>query len=402
MKTTMAPPAPAARQDRRDGRSSFVPRGGLRLGKWFGIEIRLEGSWFIIFSLLIVSFAAHLASRHPSLAAGPRWTLAAATSLLFFGSILLHELAHSIVARRRGLDVQGITLMLFGGVSHLGSEPKRPKDDLAIAIVGPLTSAAIGAMFLGVAWLVSPVPIARSVASWLGGINLGLAVFNLLPGFPLDGGRVLKALIWTFTGDPAKALRLAIDAGRVVAYGLILSGIYLALGLRWTIDGIWIGFLGWYLLSGAESSRLQMTLGEVLRHHLVRDVLHPPEAVVRPDESLSEAIEAWVLQRGHRTILVCEGARLLGLVTLHEIKRVPKEDWGARTVGQVMISTDRLAIAVPEQNLLQAFQLMNQRRVSQLPVVCNGELIGLLGREDILRVLAIHTEINPLLSRNPS
>lgn len=405
MKTTVARPGPGIREraappDRDERR--LDRQSGLRVGTLFGIELRLEGSWFVVFALLIASFASHLAAVHPQLAVSARWLVAAAASLLFFGSILLHELAHSVVAQRRGLSVHGITLMLFGGVSHLASEPKRPKDDLAIALVGPLASALLGALFLGLAPLASPVPVARSVATWLGTINLALAAFNLLPGFPLDGGRVLKGLLWILTGDPAKAFRLAIEAGRFVAYGLILAGAFLVFQLGWTFDGLWLGFLGWYLLSGAQTSRQQLTLRGILQQHLVRDVLHPPEAVVRPDESLSDAVEAWVLRRGHRTILVSEGARLLGLLTLHEIKAVPQDEWSARTVGQVMIPAGLLEIAVPEQNLLQAFQRMNERRVNQLPVVCNGDLIGLLSREDVLRVMAIHSEIDPLLPGRPS
>jgi Zn-dependent protease/predicted transcriptional regulator len=408
MNTSTAPPdertadpsAPPRRPGPNPARSepSGIRPGGIRLGRWFGIEIRLEGSWFVILALLIVSFSGNLAVEHPTLSPDLRWIIAVGTSLLFFGSIVLHELAHSVMARRLGLQVHGITLMLFGGVSQLASEPKRPKDDLAIAIVGPLTSAAIGAAFLALAQFLSPIPLAKTIAGWLGTINLGLAVFNLLPGFPLDGGRVLKALIWAVTRDADRAYALAIAAGKVVAYGMILGGVIMAFGLNWTVDGLWIGFMGWYLLSGAQSSRLQRTLSEALRQHLVRDVLRPPEAVVRPDEALSDAVDAWVLRRGHRTLLVCEGTRLLGLVTMHQIKQVPQEDWDRRLVGQIMIPAALLAIAAPDQNLLQAFRNMEERQVSQLPVVLDGRLVGILGREDILRVLTIETEMNRHLS----
>jgi Zn-dependent protease/predicted transcriptional regulator len=376
----------------------FLHEGGLSLGSWFGIRVALEASWFVTFALLTVALAGYLAGEHPSLAAELRWTVALGTSALFFGSILLHELAHSLVARRLGLQVRGITLMLVGGVSHLGSEPKRPLDDLAIAAAGPLTSAAVGTLFLGIAQLLSPLPLAQSVASWLGIINLGLAAFNLLPGFPLDGGRALKALLWTSTGDPARAYRLAISAGKVVATALIFAGVLMAFGRNWTYDGLWIGFLGWYLLSGAQATRRQLSLSDALKQHQVRDVLRPPEAVVSWGESLAGVVDGWVLRRGQRTLLVCEGTRLLGMVTLHQIKQIPKDEWDRCVVGQIMIPTAELAVAVPEQNLFQAFGRMSERGVSQLPVVEGGRLIGLLGREDVLRVLAVGMEMDGLLS----
>jgi Zn-dependent protease/CBS domain-containing protein len=373
--------------------------GGLRLGTWFGIEIRLEASWFVIFALLTISFAGNLSIEHPALLPEIRWPLAVGTSILFFGSILLHELAHSLVARRRGLEVHGITLMLFGGVSHLASEPKRPKDDLAIAVVGPLTSAALGAFFLALAQLLSPLPLAKSVVSWLGFINLGLAAFNLLPGFPLDGGRVLKALIWSVTGSAERAYRLAIAAGKFVAYGMIFAGVFMAFGLHWSYDGLWIGFIGWYLLSGAQASRLQLTMADALRQHLVRDALRPADAIVRPDETLAAVVEAWVLNKGCRTLAVSEGGKFLGLVTLHQIKELPRSSWASRMVCQIMIPIDRLITIMPEQNLLQAFQRMSERQVSQVPVVSDGALIGMLSREDVLRVFAIHMELNALSSK---
>lgn len=405
MSRTASVPPPAApavpRADfpgsRERGAGPLFGEGAIRLGRWFGIEIRLEASWFLVFGLLVFSLYGTLGGQHPALAPNLRWAVALGTSLLFFGSVLLHELAHSVMARRQGIQVRGITLMLFGGVSHLAGEPKRPKDDLAIALVGPLASAAIGGAFLAVAAAVAPFPVARTVATWLGFINLALAAFNLLPGFPLDGGRVLKAVIWAVTGNARRAYHWAIAAGRVVAAAMIFAGVVLAVGLHWTADGLWIGFLGWYLLSGAQASRMQLTVAEILKQHQVRDVLRPPEAVVRWDDLLSDVVDAWIHQRGHRTLLVCEEARLLGLVTLQEIRKVPRNEWDRQMVGQIMIPAGRLAIAVPEQNLFQAFQLMNERGVSQMPVVCQGDLLGLLTREDVVRILAIHTELTPLL-----
>jgi Zn-dependent protease/CBS domain-containing protein len=394
---TAQPPEAEALQRRSpavsDRRSPPVRRG-LRLGSLFGIEIRLEFSWFFIFAFLILAFAANLAAAHPTLGPAVKWSVALGASLLFFSSILLHELAHSMVARSLGIPVHGITLLLFGGISHLANEPKRPREDLAIAIVGPLTSALLGAFFLAVARLLDPFAVARSVAFWLGVINLGLAGFNMIPGFPLDGGRVLRAVLWASTGDPAKAQRFAASAGRLVALGLIIAGLVLAIGWNRMIDGAWIGFMGWYLLSGSQANRLQLALTEVLKSHLVQDVVRPPEALVRAAEPMAELVEEWILRKGHRTMLVCEQTRLLGLVTLHEIQRIPREEWANRTAGQIMIPAERLVTAGPQETLLDAFRRMDERAVSQLPVVSEGALVGTVTREDLLRLLAVHAEIN--------
>lgn len=392
--TTRAAPDLEGRGSPRVSARRPVPgKGGIRLGRWLGIEIRLETSWFFIFAFLILSFAASLAAAHPDLAPVTRWAAAAGTSLVFFGSILLHEMAHSVVARRMGIPVHGITLLLFGGVSHLACEPRRPREDLAIAAVGPLTSAILGALFIAMSWVLGSYPVAKSVTLWLGIINLGLAAFNLLPGFPLDGGRILKALLWTATGDAGRAHRMAATAGQVLALGMILFGVVLAFEFHRTVDGLWIGFMGWYLYSGAQSNRLQHALSEVLKSHQVQDVVRPPEAFVRAGEPLGEVIEEWVLRKGHRTLLVCQNDRLLGLVTLHEIKRIPREDWGGRTVGQVMIPAEQLATVEPRETLLTAFQRMDEHGVSRLPVVAEGALVGTVGREDILRLLAVHAEL---------
>jgi len=383
------PPEPTGRGPSKPGSL----REGIRIGRWFGIEIRLELSWFIIFAFLTLSFAGKLSLEHPALAPALRWAVALGASLLFFGSILLHELSHSVVSLRSGVQVHGITLFFFGGVSHLASEPKRPKDELLIAIVGPLTSAALGAAFLGLAGLFSSIPLARSVASWLGTVNLGLAVFNLIPGFPLDGGRVLKALIWAATKDARKAQRLAITAGRFVSYGLILAGAILAFGLGLPQDGLWIGFMGWYLLSSAHSGRLQLDLAEVLGRLHVRDLMHSPEAVVRKEDRIESVVNDTILARGFGTLFVCDGSTLQGLVTLHEIKRVPRDSWGVLTIGEIMVPADRLLSIDPADSLLRALERMNQLSVGRLPVLEKGALAGIITREDVLRVLATHVEL---------
>lgn len=370
-----------------------LQRGGVSLGRWFGIEIRLEPSWFVIFALLTFSFSNMLAGAHPYLVPAIHWIVALLGSVLFFGSILTHELAHSLVAIRTGVPVHSITLHIFGGVSRLGSEAKSPWDEFRIAVVGPLTSAALGTLFLGIARATSPSSIANCIVSWLGYVNLGLAAFNLLPGFPLDGGRVLRSILWAVKGNPAKASQVAHRAGEMTAYGLILIGVALAFGLREFMNGLWLGFMGWFLLSAAQSSRIQTALRDVLGRLRVDDVMKAPPVPAFPETAMETLVNDRILKTGERAFLVCEGDRLLGLVTLHEIKRVPREEWELTPLRQVMVPLEDLTRVSPSDSLVQAFEKLDEQAVNQLPVLDHDRLVGMLNREDMLRLVSSHLEL---------
>lgn len=389
MKDTALPPAPPARLRPQPA----SPGAGVSLGRWFGIEIGLEPSWFIIFVLLTFSLSGMLAASHPDLAPPLHWTVALLGSVLFFGSILTHELAHSLVAIRSGVRVHSISLHIFGGVSRLGSEPKRPWDEFRIAIVGPVTSFVLGALFLGVAQVVPPTSIGNCVASWLGTVNLGLGVFNLLPGFPLDGGRVLRAIIWAAKGDPRKADAVAFMTGQAVAYGLILVGVTLAFGLRQFMSGLWLGFLGWFLLSAAQPSRMQSTLREILGRLRVSDVMRAPHSLMSPDTLVSTAVNEHVLKTGERTFYVSDEGRFLGWVTLQELKRVSQDDRGLLALRDILIPSERLARVSPSDALVQAFEKLDEEQVHQIPVIDGDSLVGVLSREDMLRLVSSHLEL---------
>jgi Zn-dependent protease/CBS domain-containing protein len=363
------------------------------LGRWFGIEIRLEPSWFVIFVLLTFSLSGMLAAAHPDLAPSVHWTVALLGSVFFFGSILTHEMAHSLVAMRSGVRVHSITLHIFGGVSRLGSEAKCPWDEFLIAIVGPATSFALGALFLGVAQVIPPPSIGNCVASWLGYVNLALAAFNLLPGFPLDGGRVLRAIIWAVKRDSRKADAVAFMAGRVVAYGLILVGVTLAFGLRQYVSGLWLGFIGWFLLSAAQSSRVQSALREILGRLHASDVMRAPQPFMSPETLVSTAVNEHVLKTGQRTFYVSDEGRFLGLVTLHELKKVPREDWRLLTLRDLLIPPEELARVSPSDSLVQAFEKLDEEHVNQIPVMEGNALVGILNREDMLRLVSSHLEL---------
>lgn len=390
MVETLTKPASPARRISRVAPS----RGGVSLGRWFGIEIRLEPSWFIIFALLTFSLSGMLGGAHPDLSAPVHWTVALLGSLFFFGSILTHEVAHSLVALRTGVRVHSITLHIFGGVSRLGSDAKRPRDEFLIAIVGPATSFFLGALFLAARSALPAASIAACVAQWLGYVNLALGAFNLLPGFPLDGGRVLRSVVWAATKDLRKADNVALLGGRAVAYGLIFTGVTLAFGLGQFPSGLWLGFLGWFLLSAAQSSRLQSTLRDILGRLHVKDVMREASPVVSPDTAVGTLVEERILRTGERTFFVSDERCFLGLVALQDIKSVPRHRWGTLVLRDVMVPAGDVVSVSPTDTLVQAFEALDEQAVNQLPVVEGDRLLGMLSREDLLRLVSSHMELN--------
>jgi Zn-dependent protease/predicted transcriptional regulator len=307
--------------------------------------------------------------------------------------VLLHELAHSLVARRRGLPVKSITLFIFGGVSNIEREPKSPGIEFQIAFVGPLTSLVIG----GICFLLQ-VPLRGSdsplegILFYLAMTNLLLGVFNLIPGFPLDGGRVLRSIVWRLTGNLRQATRVASLTGQVIAYLFILLGIWLFF-VGDLLDGIWIGFIGWFLLSAAQSANAQGMLTSVLSGVRVSEVMNPKPATVPADISLQQLVDAYFLPGGLRYALVMQADHLVGLITLSDIRHIPREQWGQVPVSTAMIPLSRLHIATPQQSLSDVFPLMAGRDVNQLPVVENGALVGVLSRDAIVHYLEVRQSL---------
>jgi Zn-dependent protease/predicted transcriptional regulator len=369
------------------------PASGLAVGRIAGIEIRVDPSWIIIAALITFSLAGYYRATLPSIPEGSVWIAALASSLLFFASVLLHELSHSLVARAKGMHVMGITLFIFGGVSRLRGEPAGPKEELQIAIVGPLASFALAALFYGASAVLPAGTLFYEIAAWLSLVNLTLAVFNLVPGFPLDGGRIFRAAVWAATRDHLKATRLATFAGSVVAYCLIALGALYALGLGQIVAGLWIAFIGWFLLSAARSTLAQTQLKEFLSKLTVSQAMKKGCDPVRPAESVRDLVEGRVLLRGERCFMVSDNGALSGIVTLQEIKGLPKDRWEATPVSEIMVPISELVTARPDAPLVDAVQSMEESGVAQIPVVDEDHLVGVLTREDILRLVAAHLEL---------
>jgi Zn-dependent protease/CBS domain-containing protein len=364
-----------------------------KLGRIGGIEIGIHYTWLFAFALVSWSLAAgFFPSNFPGWAPLTYWIVGVITALTLFVSVLVHELSHSFVALARGHGVHSITLFIFGGVSNLKSEAESPKDEFLISVVGPLTSFAIAA----VCWLLLQVlPLDDSpleaILDYLAGINVMLGAFNLVPGFPLDGGRVLRSLIWAATGNLRRATAIASYVGQGFGFLLIFAGVSQVLGGNF-LGGLWIGFIGWFLNNAAESTRQQQAVQEGLRGARVAEVMDPQPPSAGPAMSVHEFVLDHVIRRGHRALLVVDGGRLVGLVSITDAKKEPQESWATTTVGAIMTRTPLKTIS-PDTDMAGALQLMVEGALNQVPVIQDDRLVGLLSRADVMRFLQMRDEL---------
>ena len=359
------------------------------IGSIAGIRIALHPSWLVIAFLVTFSLAtASLPRSFPGWEPAAYWAIAGLVALLFFGSVLAHELSHALVARRFGIKVRDITLFVFGGAATLEGDARTPRQEALIAFAGPLTSLVLGALFLGIGFVVGQEQVV-AIIGWLAFINLILGVFNLIPGFPMDGGRILRALIWKVRGDQLAATRLAATVGRYFGYGLIGLGAFIAFQVD-TFNGIWLALIGWFLSSAAESSIAQASLQRVLRGVKVRDVMDAEPASVNPNETVADLVNERLMRGEDRSFLVrhIDGG-LAGIVTLSDIRRLGRDDWANARVTDIMTRHADLASVGPDDELESALDVLQQREVNQLPVVDSDgrTVLGLLTRAGILRLV---------------
>jgi Zn-dependent protease/CBS domain-containing protein len=388
-------------------------RSGVRIARLFGVNIYLDWSWLFIFLLVTWNLAAGVfPSLHPEWSPVTHWVTAAAASLLFFASVLAHELAHAVVAQARGLPVRSITLFIFGGVANIESEPGSPGTEFLIAIVGPLTSFALGVLFLALAYALSggallgapsvtqalaqlgPLP---TLLLWLGPINIVLALFNLVPGFPLDGGRVLRSLLWAATGSLRRATRWAAAVGQAVAWVFIITGIAMIFGVEvpffgtGLISGLWLAFIGWFLNSAAVESYRRVMVDDLLEGVPVARLMRSEAPTVPPNLPINRLVDEYVLKTDERAFPVVDGDRLVGLVCLEDVRKVPRESWDRTLTSQIMTPATDLTLTTPREDASQALHKLGQRDVRQIPVVQDGHLVGMLRRRDVLRWLQLQS-----------
>ncbi len=352
-----------------------------------GIPIGVDFSWFLIFGLLSWSLAQnYFPGEFKDWPTYLYWFLGMVTSLLLFASVLLHELGHSYMARRFDLPVRSITLMVFGGVAQIAGEPRSARAEFWIALAGPLVSFLIGAVLYLVEPLVREFAPLLAVVKYLAYINIILAVFNLIPGFPLDGGRVFRAIVWAVTHNLRKATIIAGNVGRFFAFLFIYFGM-LQIFTGNVGNGLWIIFIGWFLESAASAQIHQQELHDLLSRHQVADAMNRYFAIVPADLTLQEIMDQHILGAGRRSLVVFKNDRLIGLLTLHALKEIPIDQWRVTTAEQVMVPFEQLKWVTPETNLWEALQEMDRDGVNQLPVIEEGKIVGILSREDLISFL---------------
>ena len=383
-----------------------TPVRGLRIGALFGIEIRLDSSLIIIFSLLVYLLGANVfPGWHPDWQAGTTWLTAVAAGVLFFASVLAHELAHSLVSRHFGIEVRRITLFLFGGLAEIEEEPGNPRAEFLIAIVGPATSLLLGILFTIIGTSLAGADFTDLLADnektamaglsplstlmlWLGPINLVLGLFNMVPGFPLDGGRVFRAVVWWITGDLKRATRIASDSGRLFGWCLITLGIIEAISGR-LMQGLWLMLIGWFLSNAASASYKQLVMRDLFKGVTARDLMRSRFETVSAQLRVGEFIDEHLLQSPQLLWPVVEDEQLIGLVTLQQVKDIPTQDRSVMTIGQVM-RTDLGALSLPPETDANQTLLALSTHDSPLAIVEEHRVIGLLSEFDTLKWLLLH------------
>jgi Zn-dependent protease len=374
--------------------------GSFKIARIAGIDIQIHWSWLAVFVLLIWSLATGLFKDvgGDDWSEAERWVAAVVTTLLFFLSVLLHELSHSLVAKRLGLPVSSITLFLFGGVSSLTQEPASAKDEFRIAIVGPLTSFIIGAV-LAIAFGVfllqgEETSVPGAVCGYLGFINVAVGIFNMLPGYPLDGGRVLRSALWARSHNQLKATRLAAATGTFISFGLIALGVLFIL-LGGFVQGVWFVIIGWFLRNTSEQAYQQVLLKNTLEGAKVGDMVNRSFASAPPDISIAQLVNEHILGQGQRCVAIVVASDLLGLVTMTDLRKVPPEQWPTASVFSVMTPKERLHIVSPEDDITSALQVMATENINQLPVIDSGRnFVGFITRADVLRLINIRSELS--------
>jgi Zn-dependent protease/CBS domain-containing protein len=370
-----------------------VTRHNVSLGKILGIPIGLDYSWFVIFALLTWMLAdsyypAELKNWPPWL----YWCVGAVTAIMLFVSVLLHELGHSVVALRYKIPVRSITLFIFGGVAQIGTKPPSATAEFLIAIAGPIVSLALAVLFTVLQPAFAGVEPLWSLAKYLAYINFALVLFNLIPGFPLDGGRVFRAAVWAVTKDLRRATLIAATAGRFFGLLFIFVGVLQMFSGNFG-GGLWIAFIGWFLDSAATAQVQQVVVQGLLARHTGKQAMSSRSDGVPTDRTLQELVDEHILRSGRRCFLVNRGEDTVGLITLHRVKNVPGPDWRKTTAAQAMIPLEEVKRVSPDAEMRSALELMDREGVNQLPVMTDRRVVGMLSREDVITFLRTLQEL---------
>jgi Zn-dependent protease len=359
----------------------------------FGFKIRLDVSWFLVAALITWSLAVGFFPRaHEGLEPAAYWLMGAAGALLLFASVVAHELSHALVARRFGVEMRGITLFLFGGVAEMASEPPSPKAEFWVAIAGPIASLVLGGLFFAAGGLSLPVEVA-AVLAYLGLLNVVLALFNLVPAFPLDGGRILRSVLWHVQGSLRRATRVTSAIGAAFGVAMIGGGVLLLVLTGDFIGGMWLAVLGLFLRGAARMSYQQLLLrrvleGEPVSRFMVRDPVSVPRHI-----SVAELVEEYVYRHHFKLYPVVDGDRLVGCVTTRQIRELPREEWATTTVGALAGGCSEENSIAPDADAMAALSRMSRTRASRLMVVDGGRLMGIITLKDLLELFSLKIEL---------
>jgi Zn-dependent protease len=366
-----------------------VFRHTIPLGRIFGIAIDLDYSWFLIFGLLTWILAVgYYPTQFKNWSPAGYWFMGAVTAILLFVSVLLHELGHSVVAKRLGIPVPRITLFIFGGVSQIATEPADANKEFWMAAAGPAVSFVLAAIFWELRLILVGTPALFILTKYMALLNLVLGVFNLAPGLPLDGGRVFRAIIWRISRNFRRATSIATFTGRFFGFSLIFIGVWLILAGD-LFNGLWTAFIGWFLESAAASELRQENLKELLAGHRVSEMMSRDCARVPGDLSLQALVETYLLGSGHRCFVVTQGNQTVGLITLSEITKVPRSSWASTRVADVMIPSEKLVLTPANAEALTTVESMERDGISQTPIVDGGKIIGVFSRDDLVHYLGV-------------
>jgi Zn-dependent protease len=387
---------------------------GFRIGKIFGIDLHIDWSWLLIFGLVSWSLAASFGQMHTEWSTQTQWGIALLAALLFFISVLAHELAHSLVAKARGVPVRNITLFMFGGVSNIQKEPTSPLGELLVTIVGPLTSFFLGFVFLvlgtgsialsnmnimNATTMLSELGPVNTILLWLGSVNILVGLFNLIPGFPLDGGRIVRSILWGFTDNLQKATRWATWLGQAVAWTIIFAGMSMLFGMRIPIlgsgfiNGIWLIFIGWFLQNAAARSYRKVVVQDILEDIPVKRMMYSEVPEVPAGINVDNLIDDYFMQSDNRAFVVFDDDKMVGLVTIDDIRKVSAEARKRTVVRDVMTPSQKMVVVAPEEEASEAFYRLQSEDIRQLPVVQENKIVGLIRRKDIIRWLQFQSQL---------
>jgi Zn-dependent protease len=365
----------------------------ISLGKIFKVPIRLDYSWFLIFVLFTWLLAgSYYPAEYPNWPVGEYWVLGAVTTVMLFVSVLLHELGHSVLALRNGIPVHSITLFVFGGVAQISKEATRPLTDFLVASAGLTVSLLLAILFVVAQPLAAFSAPVLALARYLAYINISLLVFNLIPGFPLDGGRIFRSIVWGILGNFDRATLIAATLGRIVSFLFILLGAWLIFFGSF-VNGLWIIFIGWFLGNASAGEVQQQALRTLLAGHKVAQIMGRNYVSVPADISLQRLIDDHILGAGRRFFIVESAGIAAGIMTLHKLRDIPRAAWPQTLVSQVMIPIEKMDWIGPDAELWDALQKMNQDGVNQLPVLEDGRIQGVLSRENVINFLQTLREL---------